>query len=217
MEMADMCQVNHRRATWWAAVLLAVVIVATSVWAHAVEIPAASAQYRRELTRNARMVWGIDAPIATFAAQVHQESGWRPNARSAYAHGLSQFTPATAEWIGGLDPLLAGGDTGNPVWALRALVRYDLWLWDRAPATAPPCDRMAFVLAGYNGGWGWIIKERRRAPAAGVATDRWWGQVEMICIRSQASCLENRGYPRRILRLLEPSYIKAGWGVGSCQ
>lgn len=35
----------------------------------------AQEQYRRDLTRSARLVWGLDAPVATVAAQIHQESG----------------------------------------------------------------------------------------------------------------------------------------------
>lgn len=35
----------------------------------------AQEQYRRDLTRSARLVWGLDAPVATMAAQIHQESG----------------------------------------------------------------------------------------------------------------------------------------------
>lgn len=185
--------------------------------AFAVDVPHAANAYRRELTRNARMIWGINAPVATFGAQIHQESGWRPDARSPYAHGLAQFTPATAEWIGDVDPVLAGADTGNPVWAIRALVRYDRWLWDRNPA-ATDCDRMAFALASYNGGAGWLRREQSQAIAAGLAPDRWWQNVEVTCHPRRAgwACRENRGYPQRILKKIEPAYIRAGWGLGGC-
>jgi soluble lytic murein transglycosylase-like protein len=82
--------------------------------AAAAEIPRAAAQYQRALTANVRLVWGLDAPVATFAGQVHQESGWKPDARSPYAGGLAQFTPATAEWIGGVFPDLAERQPFNP-------------------------------------------------------------------------------------------------------
>lgn len=169
------------------------------------DIPREAQQYRRDLTRNARMIWGLDAPVATFAAQIHQESAWRPDARSPYAHGLAQFTPATADWIGGLDPPLANPDTGNPTWALRALVRYDAWLYARVPAAsnALPCTRMALALRAYNGGLGWLQKEAK----AGKPCETF---------RSAANCRENLGYPQRILTRLEPIYIHAGWGLGVC-
>ncbi len=44
-------------------------------------IPAAAHKYRAELTRAAHAQWGLDAPIAALAAQVHQESGWQLHAR----------------------------------------------------------------------------------------------------------------------------------------
>lgn len=201
------------------AVVIGLVVAAMIMlpMAFAVEVPQAAKQYKRELTRNARMIWGLDAPIATFAAQIHQESGWRPDARSPYAHGLAQFTPVTAEWIGSLDPVLGGADTGNPAWAVRALVRYDRWLWDRNPAETP-CDRMAFSLSAYNGGEGWLRREQAQAIAAGLAPDRWWKAVEVACHPRRAgwACRENRGYPQRILKIIEPSYIGAGWGAGMC-
>lgn len=169
------------------------------------DVPREAQQYRRDLTRNARLVWGLDAPVATFAAQIHQESGWRPDARSHYAHGLAQFTPATADWIGDLDPALAAADTGNPVWALRALVRYDAWLHARVPiaGNATPCARMALALRAYNGGLGWLQKEAKTGRPCEA-------------FRSPANCRENLGYPQRILTRYEPIYIRAGWGGGSC-
>jgi soluble lytic murein transglycosylase-like protein len=125
-----------RSAARWALVAVLVLIVGIPLAALA-EIPREAQHYRRDLTRNAHLVWGLDAPVATFGAQIHQESGWNPDARSPYAFGLAQFTPDTAAWIGSIDAELAHGDAGNPVWALRALVRYDRWLWDRAPPAAP--------------------------------------------------------------------------------
>lgn len=184
-------------AAWLAAMLPAPTL--------ADSVPRAAQQYRRDLTRNAHLVWGLGAPVSTFAAQIHQESAWRPDARSPYAHGLAQFTPATADWIGGLDPALANPDTGNPVWALRALVRYDAWLYARVPAAsnARPCDRMALALRAYNGGLGWLQREAR----AGKPCE---------AFRSPANCRENRDYPQRILTRLEPIYVRAGWGLGAC-
>lgn len=180
-------------------------------------IPQVAARYRHDLTRNARLVWGLDAPVATLAGQIHQESGWRHDARSAYANGLAQFTPDTADWISGVFPDLASRQPDNPAWALRALVRYDRYLWERVPATAPACDRMAFALSSYNGGLGWAQRDRRKAAAAGADPDRWWSAVEKFNAgRAPAMFAENRGYPRAILYRWEPLYVQAGWGRGVC-
>lgn len=179
--------------------LIVAALVGLPLTALADAIPREAQQYRRDLTRNARMIWGLDAPVATFAAQIHQESAWRPDARSPYAHGLAQFTPATADWIGGLDPALAGADTGNPVWALRALVRYDAWLYARVPTASNACERMALALRAYNGGLGWLQKEARTGRPCDA-------------FRSAANCRENLAYPRLILTRWQPLY--ASWGPG---
>lgn len=164
------------------------------------EPPRAALKYRAELVRSARLVWGLEAPVATMAAQVHQESGWRPDARSPYAHGLAQFTPDTAEWIAGMDAALAGADTGNPVWALRALARYDRWLWERVPERSNACERWVQTLRAYNGGLGWVRKE--------VASGR-----PCEAFRAAWACRENLHYPGAILDRWQPRYLSWGPGV----
>lgn len=151
---------------WACSVVLALVCVAAwGQW-----VPLGAAKFQRPLTANARMVWGLSAPIATFAAQIHQESAWRPDAQSPYAQGLAQFTPDTAKWIAGLYTDLEGADVWNPAWALLALVRYDRWLWERLGHAANECERMAMVLASYNGGLGHVNRETRACKAAGAVS-----------------------------------------------
>ena len=174
-------------------------------------VPHEAYRYRADLVRNARLFWGLAAPVATFAAQVHQESAWKPNARSKYAAGLAQFTPDTADWIGGMDAGLASGDVFNPAWALRALALYDRWLWDRIKASSD-CDRMAMTLAAYNGGLGWINREKRAATSKGVDANLWFGAVALECLRARWACEENRAYPVRILLKHQPLYL--AWGPG---
>lgn len=174
------------------------------------QVPPAAARYRGELTRQARLVFGLEAPVATLAAKVHQESNWRPDARSIYAHGLAQFTPDTADWIGSVDAALASADTGNPAWALRALAVYDRWLLDRVKG-ATVCDHWWAVERSYNGGLGHWLKEARLAAPS---LDR--GAIDARC--GQASrhvkhCRENLAYPRLILLKWQPLYVSWGPGV----
>lgn len=194
----------------WLLILLFLATSNVAVATPNVAPPRAALKYRAELTRAVHLVWGLDGPVATMAAQVHQESGWRPDARSAYAHGLAQFTPDTAEWIAGQDAALAGADTGNPVWALRALARYDKWLHDRITPASNACDRWWGALRGYNGGLGHWLKEARLAAPA---TDR--GALDAQCGRASRAavhCRENLAYPRVILTKWQPLY--ASWGPG---
>jgi soluble lytic murein transglycosylase-like protein len=185
--------------------------------AHAAALPPGAIKHRAELTRNARAVWGLDAPVATFAAQVHQESRWRADAVSPVgAQGIAQFMPATTDWIAQAYPALAERQPFNPSWGLRALVTYDRHLWDRVKATSG-CDRMAMTLSAYNGGLGWVWRDQKLAAASGTDRGRWFGQVERFNAGRRAEAWrENRDYPRLILQTHEPRYIAAGWGKGSC-
>ena len=115
--------------------LAALVLLTLAATAALAQVPPEAARYRQALLRAAHAQWGLQAPVAALAAQVHQESAWNPQAVSRVgARGLAQFMPATARWwceregIGGADCL-----PHNPAWALRALVGYDKHLYDRAP------------------------------------------------------------------------------------
>lgn len=196
----------------WAGMTSAAAPVAPTV--AKVLIPEASAGYRLQLQRAAGEYFGLDAPVARLAAQIHQESAWRPTAASKYAIGLTQFTPATAAWLPAICPELGGFDPWNPNQAIRAMACYDAWLHDRARPLAEgelsPCSRWMFALRAYNGGEGWINRERRAAASAGRNPNR-WDEVAKVRLRAQWAHRENTHYPLRILFALEPAYIDAGW------
>ncbi len=176
-------------------------------------VPRAAQQYLLPLRREAQRVWGLSAPVATFAAQIHQESRWNASARSPVgALGLTQFMPATARWIGSTDAALASPAPLNPTWAIRALVQYDFWLAQRIKAQ-DDCQRMAFVLASYNGGLGWVYKRQARSSTPGVCLGATCNINPGITAASQA---ENAHYPAVILQRFEPLYEAARWGAGSC-
>lgn len=185
--------------------------------ARAQGVPLAAQRHRAELTRNARAVMGLDAPVPLFAAQIHQESAWRDQVRSlAGAEGLAQFMPATAAWIAQRYPALAANEPFNPSWALRALVTYDAWLFARLRA-ANACERWAFALSAYNGGLGWVNRDKALATRQGRDALVWFGSVEQVNAgRSAANWRENRGYPARILMVHQPRYVAAGWGEAVC-
>ena len=207
-----------QRASFAALTLITLTLVAVGLLALSAVFSTANAQvpheatrYRATLVREAQRQWGLDAPIAALAAQAHQESGWRPDAISRVgARGLAQFMPATAMWwceregISKADCL-----PHNPTWALRAMVGYDLHLYQRAPPRMSPYDRLWLALRGYNGGEGhWQAEGRATGLAAPTRQ-----QIDAACGRARRAavhCAENMGYPRRILETLQPRY--ATWG-----
>lgn len=190
-----------------------VLFVALSGPAHADGlIPRAAQQHRLQLRQAAHMAWGLNAPVAVFAAQLHQESRWRTDARSPVgALGMAQFMPATAQWIGGLDQSLAARSPTNPAWAIRALVVYDRWLWDRITRAIDDCERMAFTLSAYNGGLGWVYKRQRRSGMPAVCLGQTCTLNPGITPEAQA---ENERYPVLILGRHQPLY--STWGPGLC-
>lgn len=182
--------------------------------AHAEEVPHTAFKYRSDLVRISHAEWGLDAPVAAFAAQVHQESRWNPEAVSRVgARGVSQFMPATANWWCELRGISAADcQPTNPVWSMRAMVGYDRWLFDRVRGTSE-FDKLWAALRSYNGGLGWWQQE---AATVRPALDR--QTVDAACgkaRRAPINCPENLGYPRRILTVLQPLYMSWGRGVSA--
>lgn len=190
-------------------------LFADRAYAAEVTVPRAALPYRTELTRAAHATWGLNAPIAVFAAQVDAESGWNSEVRSPVgAQGLAQFMPSTARWLPTVAPETGEPEPFNPGWSLRALCTYDRWLWERNDG-ASDYERMAFTLSAYNGGLGWVNRDKRLAERQGVDPCRWFGGVETVNAgRSASAWKENRAYPRRILKERQYAYIRAGWGPG---
>jgi len=191
-------------------------LLALASWAVPAEIPAQAKQHKALLIREASAQWGMDAPVATFAAQIHQESRWDEQAVSpAGAQGLAQFMPVTSRWLPSVAP-----DTGQPLpfspsWAIRAMVTYDRWLWRKITA-ATDCDRWAMTLSAYNGGLGWLQRDQALVESVGM-NPRIWTHVAMVNSgRSAANFRENRTYPTRILNRWTNLYRAAGWGTGGC-
>lgn len=180
-----------------------------------IAIPRAAEQHKATLTRAARTYWGLDAPVAVFAAQVHTESWWRNDTVSHVgAQGLAQFMPATARWLPTVMPETGKPAPFNPAWSLRALCAYDRYLWERVSAWSG-YERMAFSLSAYNGGLGWVNRDKAKARKLGKDDRRWFGHVaDVNAGRSLAAFQENRQYPRRILLERQRAYVKAGWGPG---
>lgn len=181
-----------------------------------ITVPRQCLPYKRRIINESRNWWGLDGYPATFAAQIEQESACKPDAVSRVgAQGLAQFMPTTAQWFSqeymGLPP-----EPMNPYWAIRALVQYDKHLWDKVHAV-DTCNRMAKSLSSYNGGLKWIARDEKLAAERGYDPMVWFDSVALVNSgRSAANWKENRGYPKRILKKLEPNYVAGGYGKGAC-
>lgn len=175
------------------------------------QIPHNAYRYEKILRAEVMSYWGVSQDIDIFAAQIHQESAWRPDAQSPYASGIGQFTPDTADWIEEIEPSLKTlGGVFDPRWGIRGLVVYDYKLFKRfCGDAATEDDCWAFILSGYNGGPGWVIREKKLAQDP----TRWFCDtgVAKNCIRADWACKENREYPRKILYRWAPLYRERGF------
>lgn len=182
-----------------------------------VRVPEVDARVRLLVEQAAADEWGVDASPARLAAQLHQESSWNPNARSAVgAEGLAQIMPATGKWLASQFPQVGAYDPWDAAWSARAAAVYDHWLVQRN-AGAGTCSSWAFAFSAYNGGEALLHKEQAIATSHGKDGKRWFGNTADYSARSVASWQQNRDYVRRILIVLEPAYIHAGWsGTAVC-
>jgi soluble lytic murein transglycosylase-like protein len=191
-------------------------IVSTLWWAAAAaaQVPPAAEQYRRDLVRAAVAVWGLEAPVASLAAQIAQESGFRPGVSShAGAGGLAQMMPRTADQLAAQFPALRPVNRFDPRWSLSAQSHLMRQLYESHTAR-DDCHRYQKALASYSQGPGWT----RRAERLADDPSRWFGSVEHINPgKSAAAYRETFEYVRRILIVLTPRYVDAGWGRGMCE
>ena len=161
--------------------------------------PKACEQYRGLFAEEFRRAGLRQVYRPWLAGQIEQESSCRADARSAYAIGLTQFTPAAEEtanrrWSTELAGL---GGARNPRWAVRAqMLDMKLWIVRFAERGSPTArDRFGLAARGYNGGVGWILDERRAATGDG-GNPHLYDTLPPYCerFRSAENCAENLSY-----------------------
>ena len=183
-------------------------------------IPREAAKWRPVLLQEVRRGFGTTQHPDTFFGQVHQESRWDAEARSKYAIGIAQFTPGTARDMQRSKALAElckdpAGCPTDPRWGLRAMVLYDKDQYVSLSDIPFLRERLAMMLVKYNGGPGWVTRERAACAAGrdklGQAVGpcdslRWFNHTERVCLRADWACKESRGYPRLILDKWAPIY-----------
>jgi len=171
------------------------------------EVPQLAKSMYFTLVKEVRLKHGLTGPVALHAAQIHQESLWKPGAKSPVgASGLAQFMPATADWMPEVDALLFDVNTIDPRWSLRAQSAYTKWIFDRVQGK-DECNRWAFVLSAYNGGIGWVYRDKKLSEDPFT----WWGSVDKNSDRAGWAYKENREYVDKIMFRWQRLYLKEGF------
>lgn len=194
-------------------VMLLLLLALTATWAWG-EIPPQANSFRRQYIQIMRMEIGLDAPIATLAGQIAQESMFNCRVSSPVgAQGCAQFMPKTANWIGDIDSRLKGGDVFSPAWAFRAQAVYMEWLFNKVKADSD-CQRWAFAMSAYNGGLGYVYKRQKLSSRPGTCFGFTCKINPGILAANQK---ENEEYPVRIEFKWAPQFNDAGWGEKACR
>ena len=145
-----------------------------------------------DIIRRHAKKYGFDWRL--IAAQVFEESGFDPQARSwVGARGLMQIMPRTARQVG------VTGALTDPEVNIAAGLRYLDWLRARFEEDLRVQDRMWFTLAAFNAGAGHVRDARRLAARMGLDPDRWFDNVEraMLALSDPAHYQRARfGYVR---------------------
>ncbi len=169
--------------------------------AKADEVPARAREYIPVLKQEQVAQWPAMPHPAVLAAQVEQETCpslkhrmcWNPRAELRTSRergvGLGQITKtdrfdALAEIRAASGGKLDGWawereSIYDPRFQLRALVLKDLQTWKALPGWANDSERLRATLAGYNGGIGGVLSDRKVCAATpGCDPTRWVGHVE---------------------------------------
>jgi membrane-bound lytic murein transglycosylase F len=133
-----------------------------------------------------------------IASQIYQESQFDPTARSwAGAVGLMQMLPTTARSYGAVDPF-------DPQQSLKAGIDYLAWLDNYFIQYVEDSEeRIKFVLAAYNIGFGHVEDAIRLAEKYGADPAIWEGNVAEYLLKKSKSKYYNdtvvkNGYCRGI-------------------
>lgn len=225
-----------------AAIVFVGLLMVFAPRAHAADLPAGFIKYSAALKVEQRHYWPDHPAPWLLAGLVEQESCvslrskgcWNPGARLKSSReegaGMGQITRAwRADGSLRFDALEGlrsqyGDALGDLSWQ-NVYVRPELQLRgivlmsrDAARPFRAETAMLEFGDAGYNGGVGGVQKERRAcAMTKGCDAGRWFGNVELHCLKSRQAlyggrnaCDINREHVRNVILVRSDKY-REGW------
>lgn len=157
-----------------------------------VDSPRWTNEYDAHFRKYAKRYFGPHFDWRWFKAQGITESRLRPDVKSAAgAVGIMQILPSTFREIRKINPTFK--DIGEPKWNIAAGIYYDRYLYRKWKDPMPERDRLFLALAGYNAGYGGVLKAYKRTRMERPD----WGDIEPRLPR------ETRNYIGRINTLMQ--------------
>lgn len=113
-----------------------------------------------------------------LASLIYQESSFKPNAKSwAGAFGLMQLMPRTAKYFG-------VSSESHPKDQIAAGVKFIKWLNERFDDNIKDEEeRLKFIIASYNAGYGHISDARKLARKYGLNPNKWENNVDFFILK----------------------------------
>jgi membrane-bound lytic murein transglycosylase F len=156
-----------------------------------VDSPHWTTQYDPFFRKYAKRYFGPHFDWRWFKAQGIAESRLSPEVRSAAgAVGIMQILPSTFKEIKAINPAFKKID--EPKWNIAAGIYYDRHLYRKWKNPMPERERLFLALAGYNAGYGGVLKAYKRTRKEKPD----WKDIE------PRLPLETRNYVGRINRLM---------------
>lgn len=189
------------RAHFLAAIML---IVAVSAFA---AIPQRAYLYFPILKEEHSLIWP-ESDIGIIGSQIAHESSWkedvmRKEPSGVISYGLLQVLDVTYDELKKKNPLLLKGSPSEMLRArmgIRAGILYDKQMWILVSFADSTVDRYAMTLSAYNGGFGWLLRDRKLAELNGYSPNKWFGNTELFSKRSVHNYKINRRYVSEILK-----------------
>ncbi len=110
-------------------------------------------------------------------------------------------------------------DSLNPIWNIRAGISYQRNLFLSIRGAESQCSQYSMALSAYNGGLGWVNRDRKLTDHQGGNQNKWFGfgNVSHWSERAAWAFKENRNYVQRIIHELQPRFLAAGFtGIKIC-
>lgn len=129
-------------------------------------------KYDQYFRKYAKRYFGPGFDWNWFKAQAFAESQLSSEAKSwVNAKGIMQLMPRTFREIKDKNPSFT--DINEPRWNIAAGVYYDGKMFGKWKAKRPLTDKINFMLASYNAGFGTIVKAQKVCKKAGLNENIW--------------------------------------------